>query len=234
MCPTPVKPAILIGGHAEAALKRAAFRRRLDARRHRRPRAMIKLHQRSAPEYGRERGAVRSSRHPFDAFTLDDGIRKLEDMGVRRDRRLPQSPTSSRSLPRPCGRSSTRCAGIPKTCSRRPDAHPSARAAPSRAQHARDAEPLLELREELVGDRQHDQRDDAHADTVPATITAIGRCVSEPIARLIAADEPQRAERGGHQHRRSRFRGSCMQDRLLERLTRAPPLVDGGQHRARR
>ena len=83
MCPTPTKPVpILIGGHAEAALKRAA--RLGDGWMHAGTddlEAMIKRINDLRREYGREREPFEVHVISFDAFTLD-GIRKLEDMGV--------------------------------------------------------------------------------------------------------------------------------------------------------
>ena len=83
MCPTPTKPVpILIGGHAEAALKRAA--RLGDGWMHAGSddlEAMIKRINDLRHEYGREREPFEVHVISFDAFTVD-GIRKLEDMGV--------------------------------------------------------------------------------------------------------------------------------------------------------
>ena len=83
MCPTPTKPVpILIGGHAEAALKRAA--RLGDGWMHAGSddlEAMIKRINELRHEYGREREPFEVHVISFDAFTVDD-IRKLEDMGV--------------------------------------------------------------------------------------------------------------------------------------------------------
>ena len=83
MCPTPTKPVpILIGGHAEAALKRAA--RLGDGWMHAGSddlEAMIKRINELRREYGREREPFEVHVISFDAFTVD-GIRKLEDMGV--------------------------------------------------------------------------------------------------------------------------------------------------------
>ena len=83
MCPTPTKPVpILIGGHAEAALKRAA--RLGDGWMHAGTddlEAMIKRINDLRHEYGREREPFEVHVISFDAFTVD-GIRKLEDMGV--------------------------------------------------------------------------------------------------------------------------------------------------------
>ena len=83
MCPTPTKPVpILIGGHAEAALKRAA--RLGDGWMHAGSddlEAMIKRINDLRHEYGREREPFEVHVISFDAFSVD-GIRKLEDMGV--------------------------------------------------------------------------------------------------------------------------------------------------------
>ena len=83
MSPTPTKPVpILIGGHAEAALKRAA--RLGDGWMHAGSddlEAMIKRINELRREYGREREPFEVHVISFDAFTVD-GIRKLEDMGV--------------------------------------------------------------------------------------------------------------------------------------------------------
>ena len=83
MCPTPTKPVpILIGGHAEAALKRAA--RLGDGWMHAGSddlEAMIKRINDLRHEYGREREPFEVHVISFDAFTVD-GIRKLEDLGV--------------------------------------------------------------------------------------------------------------------------------------------------------
>lgn len=83
MCPTPTKPVpILIGGHAEAALKRAA--RLGDGWMHAGSddlEAMIKRLNDLRREYGREREPFEVHVISFDAFTVD-GIKKLEDMGV--------------------------------------------------------------------------------------------------------------------------------------------------------
>ena len=83
MCPTPTKPVpILIGGHAEAALKRAA--RLGDGWMHAGTddlEAMIKRINDLRHEYGREREPFEVHVISFDAFSVD-GIRKLEDMGV--------------------------------------------------------------------------------------------------------------------------------------------------------
>jgi probable F420-dependent oxidoreductase len=83
MCPTPPAPVpILIGGHAEAALKRAA--RLGDGWMHAGSDdlgAMLKRLHDLRREYGREREPFEVHVISMDAFTLD-GIRQLEDIGV--------------------------------------------------------------------------------------------------------------------------------------------------------
>jgi probable F420-dependent oxidoreductase len=83
MCPTPTKPVpILIGGHAEAALKRAA--RLGDGWMHAGSDdlgAMLKRLDGLRREYGREREPFEVHVISMDAFTVD-GIRQLEDLGV--------------------------------------------------------------------------------------------------------------------------------------------------------
>lgn len=83
MCPTPTKPVpILIGGHAEAALKRAA--RLGDGWMHAGSDdlgAMLKRLHDLRREYGREREPFEVHVISMDAFTVD-GIRQLEDLGV--------------------------------------------------------------------------------------------------------------------------------------------------------
>jgi probable F420-dependent oxidoreductase len=83
MCPTPKKPVpILIGGHAEAALKRAA--RLGDGWMHAGSDdlgAMLQRLNDLRREYGREREPFEVHVISMDAFTLD-GIKQLEDLGV--------------------------------------------------------------------------------------------------------------------------------------------------------
>lgn len=83
MCPTPTKPVpILIGGHAEAALKRAA--RLGDGWMHAGSDdlgVMLKRLGDLRREYGREREPFEVHVISMDAFTLD-GIRQLEGLGV--------------------------------------------------------------------------------------------------------------------------------------------------------
>lgn len=83
MCPTPTKPVpILIGGHAEAALKRAA--RLGDGWMHAGSddlAAMLKRLHELRREYGRDREPFEVHVISFDAFTLD-GIKQLEDLGI--------------------------------------------------------------------------------------------------------------------------------------------------------
>lgn len=83
MCPTPAKPVpILIGGHAEAALKRAA--RLGDGWMHAGSDdlpAMLKRLNDLRREYGREREPFEVHVISMDAFTLD-GIKQLEDIGI--------------------------------------------------------------------------------------------------------------------------------------------------------
>jgi len=83
ICPTPAKPVpILIGGHAEAALKRAA--RLGDGWMHAGSDdlvAMLKRLDELRREYGREREPFEVHVISMDAFTLD-GIKQLEELGV--------------------------------------------------------------------------------------------------------------------------------------------------------
>jgi probable F420-dependent oxidoreductase len=83
ICPTPAKPVpILIGGHAEAALKRAA--RLGDGWMHAGSDdlvAMLKRLNELRREYGREREPFEVHVISMDAFTLD-GIKQLEELGV--------------------------------------------------------------------------------------------------------------------------------------------------------
>ena len=83
ICPTPAKPVpILIGGHAEAALKRAA--RHGDGWMHAGSDdlvAMLKRLDELRREYGREREPFEVHVISMDAFTLD-GIKQLEELGV--------------------------------------------------------------------------------------------------------------------------------------------------------
>lgn len=84
LCPTPTTPIpILIGGHSEAALKRAA---RNDGWMHAGG-DQTKLEEYLARlaalrrEYGRERAPFETHVISFDGFTVD-GVRKLADLGV--------------------------------------------------------------------------------------------------------------------------------------------------------
>ena len=83
ICPTPAKPVpILIGGHAEAALERAA--RLGDGWMHAGSDdlvAMLKRLNELRREYGREREPFEVHVISMDAFTLD-GIKRLEELGV--------------------------------------------------------------------------------------------------------------------------------------------------------
>jgi probable F420-dependent oxidoreductase len=83
ICPTPAKPVpILIGGHAEAALKRAA--RVGDGWMHAGSDdlvAMLKRLNELRREYGREREPFEVHVISMDGFTLD-GIKRLEELGV--------------------------------------------------------------------------------------------------------------------------------------------------------
>lgn len=83
MCPTPAKPVpILIGGHAEAALKRAA--RIGDGWMHAGTDdlpGMLKRINDLRREHGREREPFEVHVISLDAFTLD-GVKQLEDLGV--------------------------------------------------------------------------------------------------------------------------------------------------------
>ena len=83
MCPTPTKPVpILIGGHAEAALKRAA--RLGDGWMHAGSddlEAMIKRINDLRREYGREREPFEVHVIAMEAYTLD-GVKRLEDRGI--------------------------------------------------------------------------------------------------------------------------------------------------------
>ena len=83
ICPTPAKPVpILIGGHADAALKRAA--RLGDGWMHAGSDdlvAMLKRLDELRREYGREREPFEVHVISMDAFTLD-GIKQLEELGV--------------------------------------------------------------------------------------------------------------------------------------------------------
>jgi len=84
ICPTPTAPIpILIGGHSEAALKRAA---RNDGWMHAGgdQTKLEEYMQRIAElrrEYGREREPVEIHALSFDGFTVD-GVKKLADLGV--------------------------------------------------------------------------------------------------------------------------------------------------------
>jgi len=83
ICPTPAKPVpILIGGHAEAALKRAA--RLGDGWMHAGSDdlvAMLKRLNELRREYGREREPFEVHVISMDAYTAD-GVRRLEEVGV--------------------------------------------------------------------------------------------------------------------------------------------------------
>ena len=83
LCPVPAKPVpILIGGHAEAALKRAA--RLGDGWMHAGSddlAAMLKRLHELRREYGRERQPFEVHVISMEAFNLD-GVRALEDIGV--------------------------------------------------------------------------------------------------------------------------------------------------------
>jgi probable F420-dependent oxidoreductase len=85
MCPVPTEPIpILIGGHSDAALRRAA--RLGDGWMHaggdtaELERMIVRLNE-LRREYGRDRESFEVHVISFDAYTLD-GARKLEDLGV--------------------------------------------------------------------------------------------------------------------------------------------------------
>lgn len=84
ICPTPTKPIpILIGGHAEPALKRAA---RNDGWMHaggdqEKLEEYMKRIAELRREYGREREPFEIHAISFDGFTVD-GVKKLADLGV--------------------------------------------------------------------------------------------------------------------------------------------------------
>ena len=83
LCPVPTKPIpILIGGHSEPALRRAA--RIGDGWMHAGSDNLDAMLTRLAAlrrEYGRERQPFETHAISFDAYTLD-GVRGLEDLGV--------------------------------------------------------------------------------------------------------------------------------------------------------
>jgi probable F420-dependent oxidoreductase len=83
ICPVPTAPIpILIGGHSEPALRRAA--RIGDGWMHAGSddlEAMIRRLKDLRREYGRERQPFEIHAISFDAYTLD-GVRRLEDLGV--------------------------------------------------------------------------------------------------------------------------------------------------------
>ena len=84
ICPTPTEPIpILIGGHSEAALKRAA---RNDGWMHAggdqtKLEAYLARIAELRREYGRERAPFENHVISFDGFTVD-GVKKLADLGV--------------------------------------------------------------------------------------------------------------------------------------------------------